>query len=422
MKPRSFIQFTWVFVLTTVLFVVGLASVNVVHDRTGILRALSIKRMNPTPGRMEVAAPGFFPMRGRDREAKALNSYWYRPQTAVIGSSNVMINVDTRQPALRQPDGRPGFNFGLLGISLAEIEDILRHLIVLGDVKTAVLGLEFFMFSAAQSPTGRIRDVPLASDPHFRLKRVALAGRHVLSLTSTLENLKPSFDEPAAPAAKPAEPKPPLPEVLQDPSRRDYLHMIDRAVTAGLFSADYPYSFADRQGHSTFDMLKNIVSMTRKAGVELHIYLTPHNARFYEIIRGVGYWDLYREWLRGLADAADELNRGEPCQRWVRILEFGSYSPLTTDMRPADVKTQSFKRHPDSIHFGTDLAREVIEETMGASPCGSANPPHGLVLSRQMVDAYLEQVEARRARFAADHPDHVADVRALLAGLGRLSH
>jgi len=152
--------------------------------------------------------------------------------------------------------------------------------------------------------------------------------------------------------------------------------------------------------------------------VALRLYLTPHHARHYELIRAIGYGDLYRDWLRGFALVVDEANAGRPCGERIQILDFGSYGPLTTDTAPAPAGAGIFRTHPDSIHFGSELSRQVVEATLAASPCGSP-PPGAVALEGATIEDYLKTVAARRARFAAEHPEQVADVEALVLNMNR---
>jgi hypothetical protein len=146
-----------------------------------------------------------------------------------------------------------------------------------------------------------------------------------------------------------------------------------------------------------------MITLAQREGIRLDLYLTPHYARAYELIRAIGLWPKYRAWLRELATIADETGA---C-----IADFGSYSDLTTDTRAAAGPSAVFRTHGDSIHMGHELAKQIVD-SLGAGSC-SAKLEGGTLLSERTIDSYLELVEARRDRFARANPSFTADVAAL---------
>src|SRR5215213_7193351 len=147
MAQKSFKRFTITWLAAAVAATATGIVLNIRHDPSGVLAALSLKPLNPTDSDLRSAGMGLYPMRAGNRESKALNAIWYKPQVAVFGSSNVWSYVDPRRPSLQQPDGRLGYNFGLPGISMFELAAAFRHTVALGHMRRAIAGLEFFMFA-----------------------------------------------------------------------------------------------------------------------------------------------------------------------------------------------------------------------------------------------------------------------------------
>ena len=142
----TFARFVITWVIAAVALAAGGLALNIRHDISGVLAALSLKRVKPTFVDRWNAAYGLFPMSGGQREAKVLNSIWYKPQVALFGSSNVWRSyVNPLFPSLRQTDGRAAYNFGLPGASMFEIGAAFRHVVALRNMRRAVVGLEFFM-------------------------------------------------------------------------------------------------------------------------------------------------------------------------------------------------------------------------------------------------------------------------------------
>jgi hypothetical protein len=404
MAQRPFARFVIIWLAAVAGLAAGGLMLNVCHDSSGVLAALSLKPVRPTSSDLWLAALGRYPMPHGQREAKVLNSIWYKPQVAALGSSNVWSYVDPRLGSLRQPDGRFAYNFGLPGVSMFEVAAVFRHLVALGNLRRAVVGLEFFMFAGNRPFPGTVDTMPLAYQPQYRNKTFSYVSRHLLSMGALYRSLSAEIGAivPAARAGEAA-----LPQALDEERLRGMIHRADREQTTALYRSDQPFLFTDREGRSTFEALRSIIALAQREGIRLDLYLTPHHARAYELIRGIGLWPKYRAWLRELATIADETGA---C-----IIDFGSYSDLTTDTGPATGPSAVFRTHPDSVHMGAELATQVID-SLGAGSC-SSTLAGGMLLSRHSIEGYLEQVETRRERFASANPSFVADVAALARAL-----
>lgn len=400
MAQRSFARFviTWLGA-SAALAASGLA-LNIRHDSSGVLIALSLKRVKPTFVDRWNAAYGLYPMPGGQREAKVLNSIWYRPQVALFGSSNVWSYVNPLSPSLRQPDGRAAYNFGLPGVSMLEIAAAFHHVVALGNLRRGVVGLEFFMFAGNRPIPGAVDTMPLADQRRYREKIWGYVSRHLLSIGALQKSLSAEIRNiiPAASATEAG----PL-RALDNERLQEMIHRADREQTTALYWSDRPFLFIDQESRSTFDALRSMIAVAQREGVRLDLYLTPHHARAYELIRGIGLWPKYRAWMRELAKISDETGT---C-----IVDFGSYSDLTTDVEAAVGPSAIFRTHPDSIHMGHELAMRIID-SLGAGSC-SDRQDEGAALSGASIEGYLEEVEARRERFARANPLFVADVAAL---------
>src|SRR5215210_5625673 len=186
MAQCSFAHFAVTWLMAAVALTASGLALNISHDTSGVLAALSLKRVKPTFVDRWNAAYGLFPMPGGQREAKALNAIWYKPQVALFGSSNVWSYLNPLFPALHQPDGRAAYNFGIPGVTMFEINAAVRHVLALGNLRRAVVGLEFFMFAGNRPIPGAIDTMPLAFQPQYREKLWSYASQRLLSREALL--------------------------------------------------------------------------------------------------------------------------------------------------------------------------------------------------------------------------------------------
>lgn len=403
-KRTSFSRFAIIWLIAVIALVASGLALNIRHDATGILAALSLRPVRPTAGDLWSAAAGLYPIRSGQREGKVFNAVWYKPQVAIFGSSNVWSYVDTQNPRLRQPDGRAAYNFGVAGVTMFEVEAAFRHVVALGNLRRAVAGLEFFMFAGNRTIPGGIDTMPLAHQSQYGKGLWGYMSHHVISLGALQKSFWALLQD-LVPAASAAESSPR--QALDDERLREMIHRADREQTTALYRSDQPFLFTDAKGRSTFDALRSMIALAQRAGVRLDLYLTPHHARAYELVRAIGLWPKYQAWLRELANIADETG--------VCIVDFGSYSDLTTNTEAATGPGAVFRTHPDSIHMSAELGTRIID-SLSAGSC-SSTLKEGTLLSKRAIEGYLELVEDRREAFVRANPAFVDDVAALARAL-----
>jgi hypothetical protein len=86
-QRNTFTRFVMTWTAIAVALIVSGLALNIRYDSSGVLVALSLKRVKPTFADRYNAAYGFYPIPGGQREAKVLNAIWYKPQVALFGST-----------------------------------------------------------------------------------------------------------------------------------------------------------------------------------------------------------------------------------------------------------------------------------------------------------------------------------------------
>jgi hypothetical protein len=384
--------------------------VNIRFDPDGVLTALEIKRIKLDDEAVLVGSKGWFPAFSADRPGKALNIRWYKPDVVAFGSSNVATYFDTRHPALQRWSERPAYNFGLAGLTAFELEQALHHAVALKRPRLVIIALEFYMFGAQRwdGAPWTLDHFPMAYSPTYRSELVKLILPRILSWSGPIAKLKRIVQSASA-------------EEL-DPSTAvlGKLHDIDRTQISALYPAGARFTFEDPKGRSSIDALKRVIAFAQQNGIELRIMVSPHHAREYEIIRALSLWPMYEEWLRKLGGAVEAANKGKGCWERIEILNFGEYRPLNIDLKLRSIAERSiFERFDDSFHYNEDTSHLLIDEMLTRDPCRPSINGVAIALSRDTVDEYIAEMREARGRFASGHPDQVADVKALVAGLAR---
>jgi hypothetical protein len=400
----------------------GLAALNIHHDPSGLLTAIGLKNPQPSANDRAIAPLGFYPMPHGSREAKFYNYLWYKPKTVVLGSSNVWSYIDVFDPRLRDTDGRPAFNFGVAGILMYEVDAVVRHAVAAHKPNRVILDLEFFMFGGHRRiMAGKSLDkFPLAYQPNYRWELAKIVAPKFIALEPTLQSLRTGIESAAKAFVAAAFGAEGLPVALSEEQQavaRRRLHVIERGQIHALYRPDTPFSFEDEDGLSTLTALRNVLALARTEGIELRIFISPHQARAYEIIRALGLWDKYLFWLREMVKIVDDVNTGRPCNEQVQVLDFGAYKPFNLDLTFIDVEPPLYRSYSDSFHYYTNTGKTIIGLVLAASACNEQNSKIATVLSPDRIEQHIAAMEEARARFAAEHPDEVADVVALVRGV-----
>lgn len=438
-------------------------------DTSGYVEALHKQREDIPAGIMHLGSLGIYPLRDGNREAKLFNSAWYKPETVIVGRSNVWSNIDTLNPGLKQSDGRPGFNFGVAGVSIDEFAPILRHLEEDKTVKKVIFDLEFYMFNAErianpviniQGKKESIIDFP-RSDERFatghkfslaatRLMTLKTTGDALFSLLAHLQNTIASGLSAIGNMINsvPARLKPPKavrdalflwlsnlqssvathlsrPEVAPVPvaedrqttlsaGRRALLSSVDRIQLRILYTPNFAFE-APGYG-SAFDHLRAAIDETKRRDLELRIFLSPHHARTYEILHALGRWPAYEEWLRQLTNIIAGYNKGRPCQKHIVLLDFPAYSAITTDMTEAGKNDYGvYKYFGDSFHYRTQLGTMLIDSVTSYDACAPTSSDTAVPLLPHTIDAHIAAINQRRADFIRAHPDVPEETEALVS-------
>jgi len=426
-SPRLYLASTTFVAAVVYALIVGAV---IFTDPDGVFAALGYRSVDPTAEQLFLASLGRYPVPQGNREAKILDSYWYKPTAIIFGSSNVWSYFDTNDPLLRQPDGRRPYNFGLAGESIVEMEQSLRHVVTIAPPQFTMFNLEFFMFNGRRPDW--LAEYPLAFLPDAKLRRLQTIKKYVVgyqpvitlaegargALIKAISIPEAHSQTMASPSGEPA--------ATTNVVQRSRLRDVDRLEIAVLYLTlpselgtgnPGPFSFNLPEGGSTFDSFRRTLDIVAANRAQVRIFLSPHEVREYEIIRALGLWPLYKTWIRELASAVRTFNEGRPCAQQASLLDFGGYGLLNDDHLIEDVPDQLFSRFADSFHYTTETGRRIISSVMKQDCTSPAVGDIFVDLAKADVEAHLDQVDRDREAFAARHPDEVADVKSVIDSL-----
>jgi hypothetical protein len=416
---------------TVALVLAGIPAINLGVDPLGYARVAGWRPAFPNEQEASLAAGGAWPAPGGQREAKILNVNYYRPQSALFGSSTVWSYVDSGYAPLRAADGRAAYNFAMPGVSMREMVAAFEHLVALHPPARVVVGLEFFMFSADKAPAPGYFDLPLAQRPTYRRDLNRFVAQRLFTADYTYAAQQQLWFKPApnfgigvgaGAREAPAEPVAPPPSARL--SRTGWLEKMieaDRLIIAGVYpGAGQPFRFVDDEGWSSLAAMRRMIELARAYDIDLRFYLSPNHARSFEAIKYMGWWPQFETWQRELVSMVEADRVAHPAQSEIPLWDFGGYTSLTTDpVADAPPYSAGYRWYWDGFHFKREVGYMVLDR-MFATGAAALPSDFGVRLTADTIGDHLTGMSRAQQQYESTHGDEVDGIITMLKGIGRL--
>ena len=410
---------------TVVVLLLGaLAAMNVAMDPLGYARVAGWRPAHPDAVQSAFQSSGAWPVPHGTRDAKILNVGLYAPTTVYFGSSTVWSYVDAGYKPILWDD-RKAYNFGLAGANAHEIAEAFAHVVALHPPRRAIVGLEFYMFSADKPTAPGYEELPFAQRPSYRLDFWRFIGQHVFSAEYTsasaaevwksISKWTSAWLSPTVSAA--------TIDRSQPRTRAEFDAMmlsIDKVQVVSLYPADRSFRTVDDAGVSTLDAIRRIVALARQHDIDLRLYLSPNHARSFETIRLLGWWPQFEAWQRELAAIVSEDAKAHPGDRPVELWDFCCYNGITTDVIADLSDGAGFEHFADTIHFKTPVGYMLMDRMFGTEAAASLPADFGIRVTADTVDSHLAEVRDAQRAYVSTHPGDVQAITDALKAVGRL--
>jgi hypothetical protein len=302
-----------------------------------------------------------------------------RPRTILLGNSRVEIGIDPVSPVW-PADAGPVFNAAEEGKDLRTALIMLREAISLGNLRMAVVGVDFQDF--LQSSYSAVTELPPPGPDERRLRvdrhgdpnsgRTAQVWRDWLTSTLSLDAVRDSFqtvmDQNAdTTATMTVLGFNPLHEYRLFAERNGYFELFAHARRryAQQYAAYMVPDFADPSGIRNYFYLQMIIDLARAHRIRLILFTPPYHAQYLEMLHRLGLWPSFLEWMRSLALIADTARRDGAN---LAVFDCSTYDSITTEqIPPAGDRTSKMRWYWEPGHFKSSLGDQVLKALFGAS-------------------------------------------------------
>ncbi|MCA1990745.1 MAG: hypothetical protein LDL41_01675 [Coleofasciculus sp. S288] len=310
---------------------------------------------------------------------KAVDVIRLRPKSILLGSSRTDIGLDPNHPAIANQNS---YNLGLVGANMYEVRRYFEHALTnQPDIKTVVLGIDFFMFNEY-----------IQNSPDFdeaRLDQKTLTLRDSINVSFSMSALRTSLATVKSSAKSDA-------YYLYHPNGHRYVYgnkpdqplknKFRNMLTGFLRRNGYYAKHQISQKH--LDALKAVVETCKERNIELKIFISPSHAAQFNAIKEAGLWSNFEDWKR-------EIVKITP------IWDFSSYNSITTE--PI---SDGMKNYWDSSHYRKEVGDLVLNRLFQMQEEAIPND-FGVLLTTDTIEAHLKKVRTDQAAWEKNNPDVV---------------
>lgn len=345
-----------------------------------------------------------------------------RPETILLGSSNVDVGMDPDSPAWPAAL-RPVFNLAIDGAGPQTQFEYLQHALARTAPKLVLMGVSFEDALAWPPDTGKRLSADVQAQWTFQARlRTRPDGR--ANTGYTLARLKDlAFATVSLKAVRDSV----LTLVSQGDPGATYQTALGQN-TGGKFgrwvATEGQYAlFMDKERQKAPEFVRwlrhpmtdvgpvgDAIRLAQSQGARVIVYVIPSHAEELEMFRQLGMTPYYQAWKAELAAVVETAAApGNPVTLW----DFGGFSPYVTEAVPGPGDTRNGLRWIwEPIHFRPELGA-----LMAARMVGEGGPVNlGVqVTAAEMPGRAAAYAEAQRAWVAA-HPADVARIAGLVAG------
>ncbi len=333
-------------------------------------------------------------VRNKIRYVKAIEIALRRPATVLMGSSRVHDGINPDHPLLNQYP--PVYNYGIDMIRIKEVKEYLKHAIQNAPIKRVVLGIDFFMFNAAEK-------LNPAFDPLLVGKKISpldYVYTTLLTRTAVVDSFKTMAINRKSPDRLEFLPNGYRPAKYVFYRLKDYkkLHYYTNWIFLTKDPCSTPFYGIYKINDETFNDFEEIISICKNNKIDLMLFITPaHCTLDGEAISAAHLSENMDNWKRKLMKICSDHH--------TILWDFSGYNSITTE----EVKSP-MKYYWDSSHF-SELASDYILKRMYHISDPNIPADFGVILKLSNVEQYLMETKSKRAQYILTHKGEINSIR-----------
>ncbi|HAX78239.1 MAG TPA: hypothetical protein DCY88_21070 [Cyanobacteria bacterium UBA11372] len=348
--------------------VLSLGLVNLAVDPYGVISTPTIAKFNQS--KPEILT--------QERMYKAVEITRLKPQIILLGSSRTQWGIYPQHPGLSKSNLK-AYNVGFSGANMYEVMRYFKHAIAnQPDLKTVVIGLDFFMFREHNPPASDFRESRLeitSIHPQDLINSLFSVDALIASQKTITKNISLSY---------------PNYQIYNGFFINDYRKPLPGSSQAfakwikPAFNAYRNYKLSPQN----LNHLKNIIQVCQQKGIDVKVFISPSHAIEAEAIQIVGSWEQFEQWKR-------ELVKITP------VWDFSGYNSITGE----SIKTE-MKNYTDNSHYRKEVGDLILNRLFDSNTEKVPND-FGILLTPKNIQSHLAKIRADREFWAKNNPNDV---------------
>lgn len=361
-------QFNLIFLMVALSPVLSLGLFNFAVDPYGVLNSPSIPKFNKSKPEMIT----------HERMFKAIEITRLKPQVILLGSSRTQWGLDPNNAVLSKTNLK-AYNLGFSGANMYEVMRYFQHVLTnQPELKTVVIGLDFFMF--------RENNPPQADFLESRLDKKNITQQEFVNIlfsfdafSSSQKTLQKNLDL--------SYPNYQISNGLFLIDNRKALPGSSKEFTKWIkpaFQAYQNYKISEE----SLKQFKDVIQVCQQKGINFKVFISPSHAIEGEAIQMVGSWPQFEQWKRELVKIAP-------------VWDFSGYNSVT-----GEPIRNEMKNYIDNSHYRKEVG-DVILNRLFNQKVETVPADFGILMTPDNIESHLAKIRANRAAWAKSNPDAV---------------
>jgi hypothetical protein len=365
--------FRWFLCIFLALLFIGMF--NFIVDPYGFFRVLTITGFNQQKEGV----------RNKIRYVKALELPLRNPRTLIVGSSRVHDGMNPQHPLLQEY--APVYNLGLDMCRIKEARQFIEHALLHAEIKRILIGLDFFMFNAAEKVNNNGFDTQLIG------RKVNIADYFFIPLltkdafldsmrTLKVSNAQPERKEFLSNGFRPGN------FVFYKVKNYAKLHYYTNWIFLSSIPQSTPYYAVFSLDEEVYKDFEEMLTICKHQKIDCRIYISPAHANLDgEGIRAAGLWESMENWKLRVTKMAASYN--------IPLWDFSGYNSVTTE--PVDTP---MKNYWDSSHFTEHTSDLILKRIYSDANSQTTIPADfGIRIFPFNIRSHLEQIRQNRDKY-----------------------
>lgn len=310
-------------------------------------------------------------MLSKAAEIKHINA-----ETILLGSSRVMMGLNTSNPVFSEP--KTVYNLGLPGTNMYESLQYFKHALTFQkNIKQVVIGVDFFMFNKNLENLDNFDEARLGKTIY--LKDLMNTTLSIDTLDASLSTIEANYSGDHL-------------KKTEESTRNKFRRWIEKFLNYEGFYKTYTLS------EEQLNYFKTLINLCEKNNIDYYVFISPTHATQYEAIDVAGLWNTFEDWKRAIVHITP-------------VWDFSGYNSVTTE-----AISESMINYIDSSHYSPHTGDLVLYKMLG-DRVNTVPQDFGVLIDRNNLKPHFQRIKLERQQWRKNNQKEFELVRKIKANL-----